>query len=145
MRNFYCLLTILGGFFLCSFSPAYQDSPFLQEYSIRYYAKSDTIHLWKVGCDRNGDIKIMTSAGLFKPYDGQFLYPGTLEKDHSYRPVDKKKLTDMLIFKDQFVYLDDQAVFSNAWAGKLFDKHALADARLFEAGEDFNFLIASGL
>lgn len=83
----------------------------------------------------------MTSAGLFKPYDGQFLYPGTLEKDHSYRPVEKKKLTDMLIFKDQFVYLDDQAVFSNAWAGKLFDKHTLADARLFEAGEDFNFLV----
>ncbi|HEY5510306.1 MAG TPA: hypothetical protein VIK10_04680 [Prolixibacteraceae bacterium] len=144
MRNFYCLLTILGGFFLCSFSPAYQDSPFLQEYSIRYYAKSDTIHLWKVGCDRNGDIKIMTSAGLFKPYDGQFLYPGTLEKDHSYRPVEKKKLTDMLIFKDQFVYLDDQAVFSNAWAGKLFDKHELAGARQFEAGEDFDFLVTDG-
>jgi len=144
MRNFYFLLILIGGFFLCSFSPAYQDSPFLQEYSIRYYAKSDTIHLWKVGCDRNGDIKIMTSAGLYKPFDGQFLYPGTLEKDHSYRPVEKKKLTDMLIFKDQFIYLDDQAVFSNAWAGKLFDKHTLADARLFEAGEDFNFLVTDG-
>jgi hypothetical protein len=144
MRKFNGLLILIGGFFLCSFSPAYQDSPFLQEYSIRYYFNSDTIHLWKIGCDRNGDIKIMTSAGLYKPFDGQFLYPGTLEKDHSYRPVEKKKLTDMLIFKDQFVYLDDQAVFSNAWAGKLFDMHALADARLFEAGEDFNFLVTDG-
>jgi len=144
MRDFYCLLIIIGGFFLCSFSPAYQDSPYLQEYSIRYYLKSDSIHLLKVGCDRNGDIKIMASAGLFKPYDGQFLYPGSLEKDHSYRPVEKKQLTDLLIFKDQFVYLDDQAVFSNAWAGKLFDKHTLANARLFEAGEDFNFLVTDG-
>ncbi|MEI7421784.1 MAG: hypothetical protein WCK18_06805 [Prolixibacteraceae bacterium] len=153
MGNFYCLLTIVGGFFLCSFSPekevkvkqpAYQDTPFLQEYSIRYYAKSDGLKLLKAGCDRNGDIKIMTSEGLFKPYDGQFLYPGTLEKDHSYRPVEKKKLTDMLVFQDQFIFLDDQAVFSNAWAGKLFDKHALSGAKLFEAGEDFNFLVSDG-
>lgn len=153
MRNFYYLLTIVGGFLLCSFSPvkeaktrqtAYQDAPFLQEYSIRYYVKSDGLKLTKAGCDRNGDIKIMTSEGLYRPHDGQFLYPGTLEKDHSYRPVEKKKLSDMLVFKDQFIYLDDQAVFSNAWAGKLFDKHSLAGARLFEAGEDFNFLVTDG-
>ena len=144
MRNILCLLTIIGGFFLCSFSPAYQDTPFLQEYSIRYYAKSDGLKLLKAGCDRNGDIKIMTSEGLFKPFDGQFLYPGTLEKDHSYRPVEKKKLSDMLVYRDQFIYLDDQAVFSNAWAGKLFDKHSLAGARLFEAGGDFDFLVSDG-
>lgn len=153
MRNFFYLLTIVGGFFLCSFSPdkeikvkqpIYQDTPFLQEYSIRYYVKSDGLKLIKAGCDRNGDIKIMTSDGLYKPYDGQFLYPGTLEKDHSYRPVEKKKLSDLLVYKDQFIYLDDQAVFSNAWAGKLFDKHPLSGARLFEAGEDFNFLVTDG-
>ena len=152
MRNFYYILTIVGGFFLCSFSPAkelstkqpvYRDTPFLQDYSIRYYTKSDSIHPWKVGCDRNGDIKILTSAGLFKPFDGQFLYPGTLAKDHSYRPIEIKKLSDMLIYKDQFVYLDDKAVLSNAWAGKLFSKHELPDAIHLEAGEDFSFLIAN--
>ena len=153
MRNIYNLLTLVVGFFLCSFSPVkevkvsqpvYQDSPYLQEYCIRYYVKSDGLKLMKAGCDRNGDIKIMTSDGLYKPYEGQFLYPGTLEKDHSYRPVEKKKLTDMLVFKDQFIYLDDQTVFSNSWAGKLFDKHALAGAKLFEAGDDFNFLVSDG-
>ncbi|MEK7719211.1 MAG: hypothetical protein AAB347_06325, partial [Bacteroidota bacterium] len=120
------------------------DAPFLEEYSVKFYAKSDTTHLLKVGCDRNGDIKILTSAGLFKPYDGQFLYAGTLEKDHSYRPMEKKKLTDMLVYKDQFVYLDDQAVLSNSWAGKLFSRHSQPDATQFEAGADFTFLVSNG-
>ena len=153
MRNIIYLLTIVGGLFLCSYSPVkeikpkqpvYQDIPYLQEYSIKYYAKSDTIRLKKVGCDRNGDIKILTSAGLFKPYNGQFLYAGTLEKDQSYRPMAAKKLSDMQVYKDQFVYLDDKAVLSNSWAGKLFSKHAFADATQFEAGVDFTFLLSNG-
>jgi hypothetical protein len=153
MRDFCYFLTIVGGFILCSFSPAkkailkqpvYQDIPFLQEYSIKYYANSDSIQLLKVGSDRNGDIKVLTSAGLFKPYDGQFLYPGTLEKDHSYRPIEIKKLTDLLVYNDQFVYLDDKAVLSNSWAGKLFSKHLLADANCFAGGENFSFLVTNG-
>lgn len=149
MRNFYYLLTLVGVLLLCSFSPAekqpvYQDVPYSQEYSIRYYSKSDSLQLLKVGCDRNGDIKILTSSGLFKPYDGQFLYPGTLEKDRSYRPMSAKKLADLLVYKDQFVYLDDKAVLSNAWAGKLFSKHSMADATGFTAGKDFVFLVTNG-
>ncbi|MCX6219655.1 MAG: hypothetical protein NTZ69_01550 [Bacteroidia bacterium] len=153
MRKLFYLLIFVGGLFLCSFSPAketkekqpvYRDTPFLEEYSIKFYAKSDTIHLLKVGCDRNGDIKILTSTGLFKPYGGEFLYAGTIEKDQSYRPMAKKKLTDLLIYKDQFVYLDDQAVLSNSWAGKLFSKHSLPDATQFEAGADFSFLVSNG-
>jgi len=153
MRNLFSLLTIVGGFLLCSFSPAketktkqpvYQDTPYQQEYSIKFYAGSDSLKLLKVGCDRNGDIKILTSGGLFKPYDGQFLYPGTVEKDHSYRPMEAKKLTDMLVYKDQFVYLDGQAVLSNSWAGKLFSKHALPTALQFAAGADFSFLVSNG-
>ena len=70
MKNIIYLLTLVGGLFLCSFTPAkevkskqpvYRDIPYLQEYSIKYYAKSDTIRLKRVGCDRNGDIKILTS------------------------------------------------------------------------------------
>ena len=38
----------------------------------------------------------------------------------------------MLVYKDQFVYLDDQAVLSNSWAGKLF-KALQPDATQFEA------------
>lgn len=153
MKNLFSLLTLVGGLFLCSFSPAgkatsrqpvYQDKPFLQEYSIKYYAKPDGQKLLKVGADRNGDIKILTTAGLCKPYDGQFQYPGTLEKDRSYRPMEAKKLTDMVVYRNQFVYLDNQAVLSNSWAGKLFDLHEMADATLMEAGKEFSFLVSNG-
>ncbi|HWS01600.1 MAG TPA: hypothetical protein VN249_13345 [Prolixibacteraceae bacterium] len=153
MRNFFYLLTLVGGIFLCSCSPSketketqpvYQDTPFLQEYSTKYYFKSDSVKPQKVGCDRNGDVKILTSMGLYKPYDGQFLYPGTVEKDRSYRPMGAKKLADMVVYKDQFVYLDDKAVLSNSWAGKIYSGHALSDASLFEAGKDFSFLVSNG-
>ncbi len=153
MKNLFYLLTLVGGLALCSFSPVketktkqpiYKDIPYLQEYSVKYYATSDACQLLKVGCDRNGDIKILTSAGLYKPYDGQFLYPGTIQKDHSYRPMEAKKLTDMQIYKNQFVYLDDKAVLSNCWAGKLFSQHSLSDAAQFEGGIDFSFLITNG-
>ncbi len=153
MRKLFYLLTFVGGLFLCSFSPVketkekqpvYKDTPFLEEYSIKFYAKSDTIHLLKVGCDRNGDIKILTSSGLYKPYGGAFQYAGTLEKDQSYRPMVKKNLTNLMVYKDQFVYLDDQAVLSNSWAGKLFSRHLLSDATQFEAGADFTFLVSNG-
>jgi hypothetical protein len=153
MRNLLSLLTLVGGFFLCAFSPAkesgfrqpvYLDKPYQQEYSIKYYSSSDSLKLLKVGCDRNGDVKIMTSKGVFKPYDGQFLYPGTLEKDHSYRPMEAKKLTDMVVYKEQFVFLDDLAVLSNSWAGKLFSRHLLPSATQMEAGADFSFLVSNG-
>ena len=153
MNKLFYLLTFVGGLSLCSFSPSkelkekqpvYQDTPYLQEFSIKYYFKTDSARPLKVGCDRNGDVKILTSAGLFKPYDGQFLYAGKIEKDHSYRPLEAKKITDMLVYKDQFVYLDDKAVLSNSWAGKLFSLHTLADASLFEAGKDFSFLVSDG-
>ncbi len=153
MRKAIYILFLGGGLFFTSFlhaevkkekQPVYQDVPFMQEYSIKYYSKSDTIHLLKVGCDRNGDIKILTSSGLYKPYDGQFQYPGTLAKDHSYRPMELKKISDMAVYQDQFVYLDDKAVLSNSWAGKLFSKHALPDAVSFATGNDFNFLVTNG-
>ncbi|MCE1198455.1 MAG: hypothetical protein LWW85_05755, partial [Marinilabiliales bacterium] len=153
MKKFSFLLAIAGGFLICSFAPAgsvkqkqpvYQDVPYQQEYAIKYYFQSDTLKPLKVGMDRNLDVKVLTTSGLYKPYGGQFLYPGTLEKDRSYRPIGLKKLTDMLVTDNQFVYLDDKAVLSNAWAGKLFSKHGLESATGVEAGTEFHFLVHNG-
>ena len=38
--------------------PVYQDKPFLQDYSIKYYIKSNNTKLLNVASDRNGSIKI---------------------------------------------------------------------------------------
>lgn len=124
--------------------PVYQDKPFWQDYSIKYYIKSNNTKLIEAASDRNGAIKIFSSAGLLLTHDGQFLYPGTLEADKTYRTIGDKKIQGLGSYQNQFVLLDDKAVLSNAWAGKLFNKHDLPKASLFVGGKDFAFLVSDG-
>jgi len=124
--------------------PVYKDVPFLQDYSIKYYTNNDGPGLLKVASDRNGNIQILTSEGLMKPFDGQFLYPGTIVPDASYRSMAPKKVVSIDSYQKQVVYLDGKTVFSNAWAGKLFSKHEMPDAKFFVGGADFIFLVSDG-
>ena len=124
--------------------PIYQDKPYLQDYSVKYYTPGHQIKLLKVASDRNGVIKILSSQGLMQPDAGQFLYPGKVVRDVSYRSMANKKISDLGVYKNQFVYADDLAVFSNAWAGTLFSKHAMPGACIFAGGQDFNFLVSDG-
>ncbi|MDD4189903.1 MAG: hypothetical protein PHI28_01110 [Mangrovibacterium sp.] len=124
--------------------PVHRDVPFVQDYSVKYEFRSGDDRLLKVCSDRNGNIQVLSSGGLLKPFNGQFLYPGELVADQSYRPIAEKKVTGLEAFRDQFVYLDDVAVLSNAWAGELFSKHEMPDAWLFAGGEDFAFLVSDG-
>lgn len=123
----------------------YKDVPFLQDYSVKYYLQDEKSILKKVFSDRNGAIRVLSSQGLLKPSGGQFLHPGVLVPDLAYRASADKKITDLDVYQNQFVYADDQAVFSNAWAGKLFSKHKLLGAHILLAGgEDFSFLLSDG-
>lgn len=124
--------------------PVYQDTPYLQDLSIKYYKQDDTIVLSKAFMDRNGVIQVISSKGLLRIHDGQFLYPGTLTLDKSYRPLTDKNISDLETYKNQFIYLDDEAVLSNAWAGKLFIEHGLPDAHIFAPGDNFDFLVSDG-
>ncbi|MCB0634745.1 MAG: hypothetical protein KDD15_33670, partial [Lewinella sp.] len=124
--------------------PVYEDVPFLQEYSVKYYSQDGNTTLKQVGADRNGVIRILSSAGLLQPRDGRFLYPGDLVKDGTYRTSAHKQIAGMTVIDDQLVYLDDEAVFSHAWAGKLFIKHQLPKAFLFAGSADFTFLVSDG-
>lgn len=120
----------------------------MQDYSIKYMlpvAKgAAAAQLQKVFCDRNGVIQVCSSEGLLRLSGGQFLYPGKLVTDLSYRPFRYKKISDIALLDSQFVYLDDKSVFSNAWAGKLFSRHALPDARLLSPGAGRSFLVSDG-
>ena len=124
--------------------PVYLDVPFMQEYSIKYYFNEPANSLLKVASDRNGYIQILSSHGLMRPRDGQFLFPGTIVKDVQDRQTSDKKISGIDIYHDQLVYIDDKAVLSNAWAGKLFSRHSLPGARIFAGGKDFTFLISDG-
>ncbi|MBA4167023.1 MAG: hypothetical protein H0X41_05690 [Chitinophagaceae bacterium] len=100
--------------------------------------------LKKVVCDRNGTVQILSSEGFLKPSGGALLYPGQLVPDLSYKPMRDKKIADIELYKDQFVYVDDKAVLGNAWAGKLYAAHTLPAASLFSSGSGFTFLIGGG-
>ncbi|GAB4023929.1 hypothetical protein GCM10028773_43570 [Spirosoma koreense] len=124
----------------------YQDVPYMQDYSVKYYPADSTVQLKSVCTDRNGVVQLLSSKGLLRPRAGQFQYPGTLETDRSYRPMADRSLKAMSLVDRQFVYLDDIAVLSNAWAGKLFLKHGLPNARLFcETSRPATFVVSDGM
>ena len=122
----------------------YKDVPFLQDYSIKYYFNDPDNKLLDVVSDRNGYIQILSSKGLMRLRDGQFLFPGTIVKDVQDRQTSDKKISGIGIYQDQLVYVDDKAVLSNAWAGKLFSRHKIPGAKIFAGGKDFSFLISDG-
>jgi len=124
--------------------PVHQDTPYIQDLSIKYYKTAEDVDLKKVFMDRNGVIQVLSKEGLMRTHDGQFLYPGELILDRTYRPLTDKNITDVTIIRDQFVYLDDVAVLSNAWAGKLFIRHGLKNASMLAGSNDFEFLISDG-
>lgn len=119
---------------------AYQDTPFEQEVSIKYPFEMEEQAI-KVASDRNGIIQVLTDSGVFRPHAGAFLYPGKLMKDQTYQGLNDKVLKDLVLYQDQFVYLDSTAVLSNAWAGKLFDIHGLTEARMLSPSEHFTFIV----
>lgn len=120
------------------------DEPFVQDYSIRYLKEDANTDLIQVAADRNGYIQVFSSAGLLRPRAGQFLFPGTLVTDVHYRPTSDKNIASLGTYQNELVYIDDEAVFSNAWAGKLYSRHQMPDAHLFAGGKDFAFLISNG-
>jgi hypothetical protein len=127
----------------------YRDTAFQQAYSVKYltnrWKDPASPFLKKVYCDRNGVVQIYSSEGLLTESGGQFLVPGELVRDISYRPVVNRKIRDVRLYQDQFVYADDKTIFSNAWAGKLYDAHTLPGLKMISGGENFSFLISDGI
>jgi len=120
------------------------DKQFIQDYSIKYNVTDEGVTLFSVISDRNGYIQIFSSGGLLRPDEGQFLFPGKLVQDLHYRPTSDKKIAGIGSYHDHLVYIDDKALFGNAWAGKLYLKHSLPSAKIFAGGEDFTFLVTDG-
>ncbi|MEJ7643664.1 MAG: hypothetical protein WKF87_03655 [Chryseolinea sp.] len=123
---------------------AYQDAAFQQQYSVKYDLQDSTHSLKKVVADRNGMIQVLSSTGLLKPFGGEFLYPGTLVAEKTYRPLADKKIKGIALYNEHFVYTDPKAVLSNAWAGQLYAKHTLSEPNLLAGGDNFSFLITDG-
>jgi hypothetical protein len=138
-----CLFNSCNDRGLSSGQPVHRDEPFVQDFSIKYNLQ-DSVKLIAAGADRNGVVEISTSRNLYKPYSGEFLYPGSLVPERYYRPIADKNIAGMCVYREHFVYVDDKAVLSNAWAGSLYVKHTLPRASMLEGGADFDFLISDG-
>ncbi|MDP2337370.1 MAG: hypothetical protein Q8N05_13165 [Bacteroidota bacterium] len=124
--------------------PQHQDQSFTQDFSIKFNLADEKIKLNKVVSDRNGYIQIYSSKGLLRTRAGQFLFPGTLVTDVQDKQTSDKKIAAIGTYQDQLVYADDKAIFSNAWAGKLYSRHSMPGVKLLSGGKDFVFLISDG-
>jgi len=126
----------------------YKDTVFQQAYSVKYlinrWKDPASPFLKKVYCDRNGVVQIYSSEGLLRESGGQFLVPGELVPDITYRPMADRRIEGLGLYQGQFVYADDKAIFSNAWAGKLYDAHNLPGLKIISGGQNFSFLISDG-
>ncbi|AWW28777.1 hypothetical protein DN752_00760 [Echinicola strongylocentroti] len=120
---------------------SYKDLPFRQEYAVKFSFESD-MEVLKVNSDRNGVVEVLTTKGIYRLYAGAFLYPGKLQKAQMYFTLNDKSLRDAVLYRDQFVYLDDRSVLSNGWAGRLNMPHDMQAPDLVAGGEDFSFLVA---
>jgi hypothetical protein len=127
-------------------SPAktiHEDTPFMQDYSIRYYS-DPALTLKRVACDRNGYIQVLSSEGLLRTHAGTLLSPGTLIKDRHYRPVADKNISGLNLLLEQLIYVDDKAVLSNAWAGRVYCQHTIPGAKMLSGSPDFSFMVSDG-
>jgi hypothetical protein len=124
--------------------PQHKDMPYTQDYSIKFVNEDKDAKLLKVVSDRNGYIQMLSSKGLLRPRAGELLFPGTLVTDVQDKQTSDKKIAGIGTYEDQLVYVDNQAVLSNAWAGKLFSRHTMPEAKILAGGKDFTFLISDG-
>ena len=126
--------------------PVYQDIPYLQDYSIKYYLADNQIagRLTAISSNRDGQISILLDNKLLVPDIGSLFYSGGLIPDVSYPQTAIKNIVSISTYKNQTIYLDDLQLFSNAWAGKLQIDHRLPNASVFAGGQDFHFLVSDG-
>ena len=124
--------------------PVYQDIPYIQDYAVKYYFDNVDIVPQKISADRNGVIQVLASNKLYRANNGRFQYPGNLVLDNNFTPMADMNISDFVLYKNQFVYLTDKAILSNAWAGKLLLKHDMPSAKILYGGKDFDFIVSDG-
>ena len=111
-------------------SPAYIDKPFIQDYADKYdfEREAPSSELLKVRADRNNRILVLSTNGLLQQWEKNLL----AERQYSY--MNDLNIVSIETYKEQFVYLTDNAVFSNSWAGKIYFEHGIENPTHFAFG-----------
>ncbi len=121
------------------FGQQYIDKPYIQDYADKFELSQgkNSAELMQVRSDRNTAISIVSSEGLLQPFEKK------LVKNMLYRAHADMNIVAIERYENQFVYLTDQAVFSNSWAGKFFIEHGLKNPTQFAMAHDFTTLVAA--
>lgn len=118
-------------------SQVYVDEPFLQEVVRQYRLPADEDPLLlQVRSNRNGNIIVRSSGGLLQPHERR------LVPYRHHRPLTDMDIRAMDTYGSGFVFLSDNAVLSNAHAGKLYVEHSMQAVTRFCMGDSMDFLIA---
>ena len=117
----------------------YIDKPYDQDYSTKFKLGEPLKNsvLLGVASDRNKVVSVLSSGGLLQPWEKN------LVADLRYRPLTDLKIMAVERYENQFVYLTDKAVLSNAWAGRFYIEHGLKTASHFAVAHDFTTLVAA--
>lgn len=134
----YSLLFIVSSVHAENNRDFYKDSPYLQDYAEKIPLSSELAgtKLSSVHSDRNGRILVLSDKGLLQIHNNK------LVPDMQHRPLRDIRIINMDTYRNQFVYLTDKVVLSNAWAGKFYVRHEMADVGLFEMRRNFDFLLS---
>lgn len=116
----------------------HKDVPYAQEYAIKYQSDYPCD---EVEFDLNGNIKLIGNGEVKKITFGELLIPGKVVDDNSYRFMKDKHIIDVIQVDSQFVYLDKNVIFSNAWAGDLFIRHNLSNPKGFIGISKLDYLV----
>jgi len=133
----YSVLIIAPSVYLRNLHHFYKDRPFLQDFSEKIPLSEELsgTELSSVSSDRNGRILVLSNKGLLQIHNGK------LVPDQRYRPIRDMQIISLDTYRDQFVYLTDKVVLSNAWAGRFCVPHKIPDVGLFKMGSNFDFLV----
>ena len=138
MKPIFLLLIAITFSLNSNAQEVHQDKPFIQDYAIKYFSNEN---LLDVAWDRNGKIQLLSETGLKQLSHAELLWPGEVVSDQVYRFMKDKKIVDIQQLDQQLVYLDQEVIFSNAWAGSLYIAHRMNQAKGFLCYPDSEFLV----
>jgi hypothetical protein len=133
----YSVFLIASSAYPANIRHSYQDHPYLQDFAEKIPLSEELAgtELSAVCSDRNGRILVLSNKGLLQIHNGK------LVPDWQHRPLLDMQIRNMDTYRDQFVYLTDKVVLSNAWSGKFYVPHKMSDVGLFEMGSNFDFIL----
>ena len=95
---------------------SYQDRPFQQEYSVKFYFGKfqHPLSFSVLSANRDGQIRVLSNDGLLVPDQGSLFYSGGWIPDISYPQMLPKKIQAIATYRGQTIFLDSKQLFSMA-------------------------------